>query len=471
VPAPQPGKNFGWGPDPAPPFVALVIARGQTIKHLVDQTGGTNLLKPRTVLSIIGPLCHALEVAHERLPHGAVTPRNVYRERNGHITLANLAFGWLVQQALGPAGLGAASDSPFIAPEARLDPSACTTSSDVYSLGLLTIYLLTGKDPAREATQDYVTAYLRQVPENLAKLLGEAAATDPEKRPHSVTLYRQRLADAIETLRDQQLGRPTLEQELQAHPDSVFSPPTKAKMLSADELPPLSEEGDDPALWIVHREGFDYGPYSAEQVQEQFLEDAVDENSDLRNLQTQEFGLLGENSEFADFATDNIPLRQERVEREERAGRCEGQTRGATGFITAGVLALVALYIYYVEFIRPKTEPLPFEVAFAASPTSRRPDRAMSASPPTPRSWRRCSISRKKSRKSPKRGATANKAATPLQRAPTHWAKIPTIPTPTTPSTSRAPEAAVAASPKPTSTIRFPLKPGASSAASAASEP
>jgi eukaryotic-like serine/threonine-protein kinase len=368
-------RLLAWGVEGEHPFVALEYVKGQTLTQTLQKKheAGARFL-PRTALSLLTPVCHALEAVHEKLPHGALTPRNIYVERNGRVRLANLGFGWLAEQALRPSGHGAIVDSPYVAPEVRRDPAAATLKSDIYGLGLITIALLSGETPGTADAGAVAEHLLRNVPESLRGLLASCIAEDPAERPENVTAFFERLQDAIEDLRDQiiEQSRPQ-DAVTEPGPESPAAPSGVTRLdrlLITDELPAVPQSEEDPAVWLVHRDGFDYGPFSSEQVRDQLLQDAIDEHTEVRNLETQERGFLGDVDEFAEFAADYVPVRDERRRREaERRAEVQRKVKraGATGIITAvvGLLGLIGLYVYYVEFIRVDPAPVALESLFA----------------------------------------------------------------------------------------------------------
>ncbi|MBN1946472.1 MAG: AgmX/PglI C-terminal domain-containing protein [Bradymonadales bacterium] len=369
------------------PFLVLQYVRGQTLRHAIERKqAGNTRFSPRTALSLVTPVAQALTVVHREIPHAVVTPQNIYVERKGRVCLANLGFGWLVEQALHQTGRGALADSPFIAPEVRHDPDAATLSSDIFSLAMITISLLASRYPTLDQAEDLAARVFRRIPESLKELLTAALSPKAAERPETAGLFLDVLGNALEDLRDQIILERTGESQiispaaLKAGTAALaegfgLAPSTGGQaapvgLLPVSDLPPAPEDGEDPLVWLIHRDGFDYGPYNCEQVREQLLNDSIDEYSQIRNLETMESGLLGETSEFTEFVAEYIPVREERRHRE-ALRRAEVQKKvkraSATGLITAliGLLGILGMYGYYIEYMRAKPQPILFETLFS----------------------------------------------------------------------------------------------------------
>jgi hypothetical protein len=298
--------------------------------------------------------------------------------------VANLGFGWLSEQILAIKGKGAAADSPFVAPEVRDDPSAATPLSDIYGLGLITISLLAGRLPSLRSADRVAHKLLKAVPERLRELLEQAISSTAHERPKTAAEFLERLNDGIEDLRDQMIEvalvesgvtQAISEEELARGAARQEQTTPFSSLFSFADLPPAPAGGDDPEVWYLHRDHMDYGPYTAEQVREQLLEDVITETTQIRNRDSGETCLLGESEEFKEFVEDYIPVREERRAREaERRAEVQRKVKraGAAGIISAivGLLGIVGLYIYYLEFVRPQPEAIPYASLFARLPST-----------------------------------------------------------------------------------------------------
>jgi serine/threonine protein kinase len=358
---------LGFGTFENQPFIALAFVEGQTLMNAIQKkAAGGGKYMPRTALSLITPTASAVRAVHEHLPHGALTPRNIYVQKNGRVRVANLGYGWLLEQLLGPRGLGASSDSPFIAPEVRTDPTNATRLGDIFGLGMISICLLAGCNPSPEAAGGVATDLLSGVPETLRDLLGSAIDEDPAKRPATIDAFSEKLHDGIEDLRDQLLSS-AVERESDGPGRREVTP--LSTLLAVPNLPPTPDE-DDPVVWLTLRDGFDYGPYSAEQVREQLLQDLIDEHTEIRNLKTGDTTFLGVSDEFGEFVEEYIPIREDRRQREaERRAAVQKQVKaaGRTGLVTLliGILAVFGLYLFYVLEYQVEPQEIPLNSLFA----------------------------------------------------------------------------------------------------------
>jgi len=358
------------------PFFAHQVFGGSslTVSLQRKRKSGAAFL-PRTTLSLITPICQALEHAHKTVVHGALTPDSITVSPTGRTVLNDFGFSFVADTAMHASGVR--FQSPFSSPEVLLDPANATVTSDVYSLGMIIVSMLT-TIPLDGVVGDQLAQFMQETPASLSELLESTLSRDPALRPQSAGDFLAKLSDGIEDLRDRII---MLSMEETASPGPPipnqggastggFSRKTSLSgLLAAAELPPAPAK-TDPAQWLVHKGGLDYGPYSAEQIREQLLQDEIDEHTEMRNLHSGRRGVLVEFEEFGDFVADYLPVREERRRREAKR-KAEVQRKvkraGATGIITiiVSVLGLIGLYLYYAEFVRPKPEEVPLDSAFA----------------------------------------------------------------------------------------------------------
>jgi hypothetical protein len=168
----------------------MEFIRGSSLEEEVRARGPLDLDAVRRLGNEIGS---ALEAVHAAgLIHRDVKPANVMRDSAGRHVLADFGLGLRSDEAA--ARVADPAGTPmYMAPE-RLAGGAASTRSDVYSLGLLLWFALTGRHPfqadafaaLREAVERGPRPTLRElrrdVPPDLAALVERAIAPDPESR-------------------------------------------------------------------------------------------------------------------------------------------------------------------------------------------------------------------------------------------------------------------------------------------------
>jgi tRNA A-37 threonylcarbamoyl transferase component Bud32 len=174
------------------PFLVMEYHRGLNLEQCVAQ----RRLPPREAAAMIAPLARALAAAHRRgIVHQDVKPANILIDETGKpfvldFGLARLRDAW-----------STAADQPdggtvaYMAPEqARGDAAKIGPASDVFSLGAVLYFLLTGNPPFRAgdwyATMkqagrcEFDAGALRGkgIPPRLAAICLRAMAAEPDQR-------------------------------------------------------------------------------------------------------------------------------------------------------------------------------------------------------------------------------------------------------------------------------------------------
>jgi serine/threonine-protein kinase len=149
---------------------------GLTLEALVNQAGP---LPPARVIHFLRQICGALAEAHARgLIHRDIKPGNVMIcERGGIRDVAKLLDFGLVLPPVGDAEGdkltqdGAVTGTPaYLSPEQAGGQDAVDARSDIYSVGALAYFLLTGRPPfAGRTGMKMIAAHLYEVPEPLSR--------------------------------------------------------------------------------------------------------------------------------------------------------------------------------------------------------------------------------------------------------------------------------------------------------------
>jgi eukaryotic-like serine/threonine-protein kinase len=195
-------------------YLVMELLEGQNLERMVREQGP---LDPIRVIHILRQVCESLEEAHSYgLVHRDIKPANIHVGRLGlqEDFVKVLDFG-LVRSVDGPSEeslTGAAGMTPgtpaYMAPEMASDRTV-DGRADIYSLGCVAYYLLTGRLVfAGDTPLQTILRHLQQEPEPpsrvthrpippaLDELVLACLAKRPEDRPPSAAEVSQRLAQA-----------------------------------------------------------------------------------------------------------------------------------------------------------------------------------------------------------------------------------------------------------------------------------
>ncbi|MBL0161668.1 MAG: serine/threonine protein kinase [Bryobacterales bacterium] len=203
--------DFGASQDGSFYFV-MELLDGVNLQVLVDKFGPQ---PAKRVVFLLRQICDSLEEAHRAsLIHRDIKPSNIYLCAQGlqFDYIKVLDFG-LVKSTSSPelsqmTMEGQAAGTPaYMAPEASLGEQRIDGRSDLYSVGCVAYYLLTGRLLFEEATATATAlAHVQKVvvppsartempvPGDLEELVLACLAKKPEDRPHSAQELSRRLA-------------------------------------------------------------------------------------------------------------------------------------------------------------------------------------------------------------------------------------------------------------------------------------
>ena len=178
------------------------LVRGESLEQLVVDRGQFGAREA----AIVGlDVCAALAAVHGAgLLHRDVKAQNVMREAGGRVVLMDFGTG----EAL--SGSSRLVGTPlYLAPEIFRGQKA-SVQSDLYSVGVMLFYLVTGKYPVVAATMEQLqqahAGRRRQalrdlrpdVPENFVRVVDQALDADPIRRYRSVGELEQGLRESLE---------------------------------------------------------------------------------------------------------------------------------------------------------------------------------------------------------------------------------------------------------------------------------
>jgi len=165
---------------------------------------------PARVVRLIGQVCRALQEAHDRgMVHRDIKPGNIIVcERGGEPDVAKVVDYGLVKEIDREQSQSAQvilGTPAYVAPEAITEPERVGPPADLYAVGAVAYYLVTGKrvfdgKTAIEVCLQHVTAVpvppsrIADVPPGLETLILSCLAKKPDERPASAAALGDALA-------------------------------------------------------------------------------------------------------------------------------------------------------------------------------------------------------------------------------------------------------------------------------------
>jgi serine/threonine-protein kinase len=196
-------------------FYVMEFLEGLTLDTMVQRYGP---IPAGRAVYLLRQICHSLGEAHARgMVHRDIKPANIFSSRLGPDCdfVKVLDFGLVKQttdlnESTALTGLGVAAGTPaFMAPEVALSQTDVDPRADIYAVGCVAYWLVTGEVVfKRDTSLATVLAHVRDtpdapsthtelpIPDSLDQLVLECLAKDPAARPQTTGELSSRL-DAI----------------------------------------------------------------------------------------------------------------------------------------------------------------------------------------------------------------------------------------------------------------------------------
>jgi hypothetical protein len=210
---------FDYGRTPDGVFYyAMELLDGASLEAVVERDGPQ---PPGRVVRVMEMVAGGLAEAHELgIIHRDIKPANIFLCRQGgELDIAKVLDFGLVKVVEGPEDTnlthdGVVTGTPqYLAPEAMTDPDKIDGRSDLYSLGAVAYYMLTGQQLFTGNIVEVCGHHLhteptppserlgREVPFELEAVVMQCLAKNPDDRPQSAGEIRARLAASLEVPR------------------------------------------------------------------------------------------------------------------------------------------------------------------------------------------------------------------------------------------------------------------------------
>ncbi|MGK5500189.1 serine/threonine-protein kinase, partial [Streptomyces sp. URMC 125] len=196
---------MSWAADDDKVLFTMDLVRGGSLAHLIGDYGP---LPPAYVCVLLDQLLSGLTAVHaEDVVHRDVKPANVLLDATGtgrpHLRLSDFGIAMRKGEPRLTEADYVMGTPGYFAPEQLLGAEP-DFPADLYAVGLVAVYLLTGRKPDSralvEAYADGIPPTPQGVPEPLWQVLGTLLHPDPDHRFRTATGVRKALAAAVELL-------------------------------------------------------------------------------------------------------------------------------------------------------------------------------------------------------------------------------------------------------------------------------
>jgi serine/threonine protein kinase len=183
--------------------IVMDYAAGGSLGNLISTRGKLRIGEAVTILT---PIAQALDYLHVNgTEHGDVSPGNVLLTAEGMPLLGDLGLASKVGDKTQSPGVGTPG---FVEPPAQApgngesSPDKLQPQRDVYSLGAVGWYCLTGTTPGPEQDRPPLSLLVPEVPRALAAALEAALDLDPRNRPSArelgTAIFRSAAPEALD---------------------------------------------------------------------------------------------------------------------------------------------------------------------------------------------------------------------------------------------------------------------------------
>lgn len=181
-------------------YYVMELAGPNNLRKHVLEKGGSNLSNLDVQLRPVFQIGEALRFAHERgIIHRDVKPQNIMIDENGYAKLTDFDLVW-VADTTGGTRTGALGTFVYAAPECLENATRATVASDVFSLAMVTLFILNGADLSFDVFRDPAAfiAGLTSVPTGIRETLSRATEWDTGRRTRTIQTFLEQLRISLQ---------------------------------------------------------------------------------------------------------------------------------------------------------------------------------------------------------------------------------------------------------------------------------
>jgi serine/threonine protein kinase len=185
-------------------FLLMEFVDGVNLRQLLQ----AKRLTPKEALSIVPPVCEALQCAHDHgIVHRDIKPENLLMDKAGTVKIADFGIAKMITASPGPTAAESAPGSSqpatqalgtpdYAAPEQHDAAAASDHRADIYSLGVVLYELLTGERPKENLVPPSKRV---QVDVRIDEIVLRALEKTPELRYQTATEFRTQVESVVST--------------------------------------------------------------------------------------------------------------------------------------------------------------------------------------------------------------------------------------------------------------------------------
>lgn len=314
-------------PEKKIPYYAYRYIEGETLNDVVLKSYPLGA-PVDMVRRIISHLLRMLSDIHGSFYHGYLNPKNIIISSVGRVVVKDFGIIPALRRHMDILPLINLQDRAFLAPEYFTAGAKYDLKTDIYSVGALANFLLSGKPPRNDHKADLKP----DTPEDVIVVLNKALESISSNRFDSVSDMREEVLNTF-----------------------VRRKKSKASVIMVDLLNSFHEEDEEEKKYMVQKGRLDYGPYSGRDIREKAIEELILPSHIVVNIETGFRKPLEKHPDFEEFMFE-LQRRMELKRREQAEAMTEVvEKRQSRTLKLAFILGLSLIAAVAVSFLLYKT--------------------------------------------------------------------------------------------------------------------